>query len=45
MSCHYEDALTNVLTSEHRDPISGTPEYKSYAVRNDKVKEAVTVTS
>ncbi len=45
MTFHHQDALTNVLTSEHRDPISGTPEYKSCAVRIDKVEEAATVTT
>jgi predicted molibdopterin-dependent oxidoreductase YjgC len=33
MTFHHQDALTNILTSEHRDPITGTPEYKSCAVR------------
>ena len=37
MTFHYEDALTNLLTSEHRDPITGTPEYKSCAVKVEKV--------
>ena len=45
MTFHHEDALTNVLTSGHRDPISGTPEYKACAVRIDKVEEAETVTT
>lgn len=45
MTFHHEDALTNVLTSGHRDPISGTPEYKACAVRIDKVEEAETVAS
>jgi formate dehydrogenase alpha subunit len=36
MTFHHQDALTNVLTSEHRDPITGTPEYKSCAVRVEK---------
>jgi predicted molibdopterin-dependent oxidoreductase YjgC len=43
MTFHHQDALTNVLTSAHRDPISGTPEYKSCAVRIDKVEEKVAV--
>ena len=43
MTFHHQDTLTNVLTSEHRDPISGTPEYKACAVRIDKVEEAETV--
>jgi formate dehydrogenase alpha subunit len=33
MTFHHQDALTNVLTSHHRDRIAGTPEYKSCAVR------------
>ena len=33
MTFHFQDALTNILTSEHRDPITGTPEYKSCAVK------------
>jgi predicted molibdopterin-dependent oxidoreductase YjgC len=33
MSFHHQSTLTNVLTSEHRCRISGTPEYKSCAVR------------
>lgn len=37
MTFHFQDALTNILTSEHRDPISGTPEYKACAVRVEKV--------
>jgi len=32
MTFHHETAITNILTSEHRDPITGTPEYKSCAV-------------
>lgn len=36
MTFHFEDALTNILTSEHRDPITGTPEYKSCAVKISK---------
>jgi len=36
LSFHFRNVLTNVLTSEHRDPISGTPEYKSCAVRIEK---------
>ena len=36
MTFHHQTALTNVLTSEHRDPITGTPEYKSCAVRVEK---------
>jgi formate dehydrogenase alpha subunit len=41
MTFHHQDTLTNNLTSEHRDPISGTPEYKSCAVRIDRVEETV----
>jgi formate dehydrogenase alpha subunit len=33
LTFHHRNALTNILTSEHRDPITGTPEYKSCAVR------------
>lgn len=33
MTFHHRDALTNLLTSSHRDPITGTPEYKVTAVR------------
>ncbi len=39
MTFHHQDALTNDLTSEHRCQISGTPEYKSCAVRIDKIEE------
>ncbi len=35
MSFHHQSALTNILTSGHRCRISGTPEYKSCAVRVD----------
>jgi predicted molibdopterin-dependent oxidoreductase YjgC len=37
LSFHFRNVLTNVLTSEHRDPISGTPEYKSCAVKIEKL--------
>jgi len=37
LTFHFRNTLTNVLTSEHRDPISGTPEYKSCAVRIEKL--------
>ncbi len=37
LAFHYQDVLTNILTSEHRDPITGTPEYKSCAVRIEKL--------
>ena len=33
LTFHFRNALTNILTSEHRDPITGTPEYKSCAVK------------
>lgn len=33
MTFHHQTAMTNDLTSSHRDPITGTPEYKSCAVR------------
>lgn len=36
MTFHFDEALTNILTSEHRDPITGTPEYKSCAVKVEK---------
>jgi formate dehydrogenase alpha subunit len=40
MTFHHQSALTNDLTSEHRCPIAGTPEYKSCAVRVEKFTEA-----
>jgi predicted molibdopterin-dependent oxidoreductase YjgC len=36
LTFHHKNALSNILTSEHRDPITGTPEYKSCAVRIEK---------
>lgn len=36
MTFHFDKALTNILTSEHRDPITGTPEYKACAVKIEK---------
>jgi len=36
LTFHFRNALTNILTSGHRDPITGTPEYKSCAVRIEK---------
>jgi len=36
LAFHYDKVLTNILTSEHRDPITGTPEYKFCAVRVDR---------
>jgi predicted molibdopterin-dependent oxidoreductase YjgC len=37
MSFHHQSTLTNILTSGHRCRISGTPEYKSCAVRVDRL--------
>lgn len=37
LTFHHRKALTNILTSEHRDPITGTPEYKSCSVRIEKL--------
>jgi predicted molibdopterin-dependent oxidoreductase YjgC len=36
LTFHHRDTLSNILTSEHRDPIAGTPEYKSCAVKIEK---------
>lgn len=36
MTFHYPNALTNLLTSEHRDPVTGTPEYKICGVKIEK---------
>lgn len=36
LTFHFSEALSNLLTSEHRDPITGTPEYKSCAVKIEK---------
>lgn len=33
LSFHYQNALTNLVTSEVRDEIAGTPEYKACAVK------------
>ncbi len=33
MTFHHQTTITNNLTSDRRDPITGTPEYKSCAVR------------
>ncbi len=33
MTFHHQKVLTNILTSGHRDPITGTPEYKACAVK------------
>jgi formate dehydrogenase major subunit/formate dehydrogenase alpha subunit len=37
LTFHHRDVLTNLLTSGFRDPITGTPEYKSCAVRIEKL--------
>ncbi len=39
MTFHHRSALTNILTSGHRDPITGTPEYKTCAVRLEKISK------
>jgi len=36
LTFHHRNALSNLLTSEFRDPITGTPEYKSCAVTIEK---------
>jgi predicted molibdopterin-dependent oxidoreductase YjgC len=36
MSFHFPEVLTNLLTSEHRDPYTETPEYKACAVKIEK---------
>jgi len=36
MTFHYPNALSNFLTSGHRDPITGTPEYKICGVKIEK---------
>jgi formate dehydrogenase major subunit/formate dehydrogenase alpha subunit len=36
MTFHHQTAMTNDITSSHRDPITGTPEYKSCAVRIER---------
>ncbi len=36
MTFHFDKCLTNLLTSGVRDPITGTPEYKSCAVKVEK---------
>jgi len=36
MAFHHQKVLTNVLTSEHRDPYTETPEYKAAAVKIEK---------
>jgi formate dehydrogenase alpha subunit len=37
LTFHHQNALTNLLTSGHRDYIAGTPEYKACAVRVEPV--------
>jgi predicted molibdopterin-dependent oxidoreductase YjgC len=39
LTFHFPEALSNFLPSEHRDPIAGTPEYKSCAVKIEKSPE------
>ena len=39
MAFHHQTALTNELTSGHRDPVTSTPEYKSCAVKVEKYTE------
>jgi len=36
MTFHHQNALTNLLTSGFRDPLTGTPEYKACAVKVEK---------
>jgi predicted molibdopterin-dependent oxidoreductase YjgC len=36
LTFHHPEALSNLLTSHHRDPITGTPEYKACAVKIEK---------
>lgn len=36
LTFHFPEALSNLLTSGHKDPITGTPEYKSCAVKIEK---------
>lgn len=36
MTFHFPNALSNFLTSGHRDPITGTPEYKICGVKIEK---------
>ena len=36
LTFHFPEALSNLLTSEHKDPITGIPEYKSCAVKIEK---------
>jgi formate dehydrogenase alpha subunit len=43
LTFHFPEALSNFLTSEHRDPIAGTPEYKSCAVKIEKLPKSYQV--
>jgi formate dehydrogenase alpha subunit len=36
LAFHHQNALTNILTSSHKDPITGTPEYKFSTVKIEK---------
>jgi predicted molibdopterin-dependent oxidoreductase YjgC len=36
LAFHHRNALTNILTSGFRDPVTGTHEYKFSAVRIEK---------
>jgi len=38
ISFHFANTLSNILTSEHRDPIAGTPEYKFCTVSIEKTR-------
>ena len=35
---HTADAFVNLLTGPHRDPVTGTPDYKVTAVRVERVQ-------
>jgi predicted molibdopterin-dependent oxidoreductase YjgC len=37
LAFHHREALTNILTSDQKDPITGTPEYKFCAVRVERL--------
>lgn len=41
LAFHHREALVNELTSGFRDPITSTPEYKSCAVKVEKIGEEV----
>ena len=41
LAFHHRKALSNELTSGFRDPITSTPEYKSCAVKVEKIQEEV----